>query len=87
MNRNKSKFGNNAKDVASLSAQLADNTHQNVTTTFNQDGSITETYASGLVKTTTFNANGSITEVYSAPINKTKTITFNSDESISEVVI
>jgi hypothetical protein len=78
---------NTALAFPTLASQLADNTHQNVTTVFNSNGSISETFASGLTKTTTFNSNGTITEVYSAPINKTKTITFNSDGSISEVVI
>ena len=57
-----------------------------VTTTFNSDGSITESYANGSTKTTTFNSDGSITEIYSTPINKTKTTTFNADGSITEVV-
>jgi hypothetical protein len=60
---------------------------ESVTTTFNADGSITETYGDGMIKTTTFNSGGSITEVYSSPINKTKTTTFNSDGSISEVIV
>lgn len=38
----------------------------NVTTVFNEDGSITETNALGEVCTTTFNADGSITETFVA---------------------
>lgn len=47
-----------------------------ITTAFNADGSITETYANGLVKTTVMNANGSITESFSGLFTQTKTTTF-----------
>jgi len=57
------------------------------TTIFNDDGSITQTYANK-VKTTTFNADGSITElvrhrVYNTTIFR-KTTVFNDDGSITE---
>ena len=57
------------------------------TTVFNDDGSITQTYANK-VKTTTFNDDGSITElvrhrVYNTTIFR-KTTTFNADGSITE---
>lgn len=57
------------------------------TTVFNDDGSITQTYADK-VKTTTFNDDGSITElvrhrVYNTTIFR-KTTTFNADGSITE---
>jgi hypothetical protein len=75
------------KQVDGFSSQLNDIVpYEPVNTVFNADGSITETYVSGLIKTTTFNSDGSITEVYSEPINKTKTITFSADGSITEVV-
>lgn len=59
----------------------------NVVTTFNPDGSITETNAQGETCVTTFNADGSITETFSAGQQQMvhKTV-FNSDGSISEVV-
>lgn len=59
-----------------------------VNTTFNQDGSITESNLSGDVLTTVFHADGSITEVFvgTSGITLTKTTTFNKDGSISEVV-
>lgn len=55
-------------------------------TAFNTDGSIVETYNSGLVVTTTFNTDGSITEVYGAPVSQTKTTVFNSNGTITETV-
>jgi hypothetical protein len=73
-------------DVRDVEGFVSDNTHQSVNTTFNSNGSITESFASGLTKTTTFNVDGSITEVYTGPINQTKNIIFNADGSISEVV-
>ena len=56
------------------------------TTTFNDDGSITETNADGDTLTTTFNEDGSITEVFKGKKTITKTTTFNEDGSISEVI-
>lgn len=56
-------------------------------TVFNADGSITETYQDGSVKTTVFNSNGSISETFTLGTQTmTKTTTFNSDGSISEVI-
>lgn len=56
------------------------------TTTFNADGSITETNGLGQVKRTVFNANGSITETFTGDKTITKTTTFNADGSVTEVV-
>lgn len=56
------------------------------TTSFNSDGSITETNGSGEVLTTTFNADGSITEKFVGAKTITKTTRFNSDGTISEVL-
>ena len=56
------------------------------TTTFNEDGSITETNADGDTLTTTFNEDGSITETFAGKKGITKTTTFNEDGSISEVI-
>lgn len=56
------------------------------TTTFNADGSITETNGSGETLTTTFNADGSITEKLVGTKTITKTIKFNNDGSITEVL-
>lgn len=56
------------------------------TTTFNDDGSITETNGLGHKKTTKFNADGSITETFVGEKTITKTTTFNSDGSIAEVI-
>lgn len=57
------------------------------TTTFNEDGSITET-TTDETKVTTFNADGSITETVTDSKGKvtTKTTTFNADGSITEEV-
>lgn len=55
-------------------------------TTFNEDGSITETNSDGEKLTTTFNDDGSITETFVGDKTLTKTITFNEDGSISEVI-
>lgn len=63
---------------------------QGIVTAFNQDGSITQTYANGNVLTTTFNQDGSITEILKDTNNVviyTKTTTFNQDGSITEEVI
>lgn len=56
------------------------------TTTFNDDGSITETNGLGHTKTTRFNDDGSITEVFVGEKTIIKTITFNVDGSIAEVI-
>lgn len=61
----------------------------NITTTFNSDGSITQTDPNtGTSIKTTFNANGSITETMESSNGdtQTKTTTFNSNGSITEVV-
>ena len=58
-------------------------------TVFNSDGSISETYENGNVKTTVFNSDGTITETLKnsdGELLKTKTTTFNGGESISEEV-
>ena len=55
------------------------------TTTFNEDGSITETNGLGHTKTTSFNADGSITEVFVGEKTITKTTSFD-DGSITEVI-
>ena len=56
------------------------------TTTFNADGSITETNGLGQTKTTVVNADGSISETFSGAKTITKTTTFNEDGSFSEVI-
>ena len=56
------------------------------TTTFNDDGSITETNGLGHTKTTTFNEDGSIAEVFVGEKTITKTTAFNEDGSITEVL-
>lgn len=55
------------------------------TTTFNSNGSITETNGKGETLTTTFGTN-SITETFKGSFTITKTTTFNSNGSISEVI-
>lgn len=77
-----------ADDVQGAIDELA--SPQGIVTVFNQDGSITQTYANGNVLTTTFNQNGSITEILKDTNNVviyTKTTTFNQDGSITEEVI
>lgn len=73
--------------VVNRDAMMAIQGFDNVTTTFNTNGSITETNGLGETCVTTFNADGSITETFTANgqtmIHKT---IFNSDGSISEVV-
>ena len=61
---------------------------ESVTTTFNANGSITETNAKGERMVTTFNANGSITESFfdNNGMTITKTTIFNADGTIAEVV-
>lgn len=58
------------------------------TTTFNSNGSITETFSDRVV-TTVFNSNGSITETMSknGSVVSTKTTTFNNDGSITVTVV
>lgn len=56
------------------------------TTTFNADGSITETNADGHTLTTQFNEDGSITETFVGEKTITKTTTFGEDGSITEVI-
>lgn len=56
-----------------------------ITTTFNSDGSITETNASGQKKTTVFNADGSITEKFVGEKTITKKITFEKNK-ITEAI-
>jgi diaminopimelate epimerase len=57
------------------------------TTTFNTDGSISETMASGMTRTTVFNADGTITETWGAPYAKVVTTTFNTDGSITQSIV
>ena len=57
-------------------------------TTFNSDGSISETFENGNVKTTVFNSDGTIGETLrnsGGDLLKSKTTTFNGD-TISEEV-
>ena len=54
-------------------------------TTFNADGSITETNNCGETLTTVFNADGSITETFSGDKTVTKKTTFGNN-MISEVI-
>ena len=56
------------------------------TTTFNEDGSITETNSDGHTLTTKFNADGSITETFFGEKTIVKTTSFNEDSSITEVI-
>ena len=55
-------------------------------TTFNADGSITETNSKDETLTTTFNEDGSLTETVVGEKTITTTTTFNADGSISEVI-
>lgn len=57
-----------------------------VTTTFNDDGTITETNSDGETLTTRFNEDGSITEIFVGEKTITKTTVFNNNGSISEVI-
>lgn len=56
----------------------------NNTTTFNSNGTISQTI-DGVTVSTTFNSNGSISTVYGSPISKTITTTF-SGNNINEVI-
>lgn len=56
------------------------------TTTFNSDGSITETNSKGETLTTKFNSNGSITETFVGKKTIIKTTTFNSNNTITEAI-
>lgn len=55
------------------------------TTTFNSDGSITETNANGESKTTTFNSDGSITETFVGEKTITKKTIFE-EGCIKEII-
>ena len=55
------------------------------TTTFNSNGSITETNSDGQTLTTVFYGN-SITETFTGEKTITKTTTFNDDGTITEVL-
>lgn len=57
-----------------------------VNTTFDSEGNVVETNASGHTKRTVFNPDGSISETFHGIKTITKTTTFNSDGSISEVI-
>ena len=57
-----------------------------MSTTFNADGSITETNSKGETLTTTFNADGSITQTFVGEKTITKTTIFNADGGITEVI-
>lgn len=61
----------------------------NRTTTFNEDGSITEVYTDGYKVTTTFDSDTQITEKHykDDTLYSTKVITFNADGSIKEEII
>ena len=56
------------------------------TTTFNDDGSITETNSDWHTLTTTFNDDGSITETFVGEKTITKTTSFGDDGNITEVI-
>lgn len=58
------------------------------TTTFNANGSITQTTTSPIstTSTATFNPDGTITTTYGAPLSRTVVTTFNADGSITEAV-
>ena len=56
------------------------------TTTFNTDGSITETNGNGERMVTKFNSDGSITETFSGKYTIIKNTKFNTDGSITEVL-
>lgn len=56
------------------------------TTTFNDDGTITEVNMDGQTMVTTFTENG-LTEVFTGDQTIAKTTTFNADGTISEVVL
>lgn len=68
------------------SAMMALQGFDNISTTFNADGSIVEKNAAGQTKTTIFNSDGSITEQFVGEKTITKTTTFNQDGSIAEVL-
>ena len=55
-------------------------------TTFNSDGSITQTNSAGHTMKTKFNNDGTITEEFNGEKKITKTTKFNADGSISEVI-
>ena len=59
----------------------------NKRTVFNDDGSIVETNAEGHTTKTVFDQDGSITITFTGEKTISKRITFNSDGSVSEVVL
>lgn len=67
-------------------AMMAVQGFQAKTTTFNADGSITETSADGQTLTTVFNTDGSITQTFVGDKTIVKTTTFNANGSITEVL-
>ena len=67
-------------------AMMAVQGFQTKTTTFNTDGSITETSADGQTLTTVFNVDGSITQTFVGDKTIVKTTTFNANGSITEVL-
>lgn len=73
--------------VVNRDALMAIQGFDNVTTTFNADGSITETNALGETCVTVFNADGSITETFTAGAQViTKTTYFDASGDIREVL-
>lgn len=58
-----------------------------ISTVFNADGSITESFGDGSTKTTVFNADGTITETFSGGGQTlSKTTTFLASGNINEVI-
>lgn len=77
-------LGNIAKAIPGLDYEVG---YVGKTTTFNANGTITETYANGLVKLTTFVNDSTITEAYTYDgVTRTKTTVFNADGSITETI-
>lgn len=73
--------------IVNRDALMAVQGFENVTTAFNDDGSISETNALGEVCVTTFNADGSITETFTAGVQTMiKTTYFDADGKIREVL-
>lgn len=71
----------NRENLMAMQGFIANNT------TFNNDGSITETNSKGESLTTTFNNDGSITETFVGEKTITKTTTFDANGNIREVII
>jgi|GEM_PF-3004907 len=77
-------LGDVAKAIPGLDYEIG---YIGKTTVFNADGTITETFANGLVKLTTFVSDSVITEQYTFEgVSRTKTTTFNADGSITETI-